>query len=116
MTAQLSLLPHLVETSPLGQVYYATEGCNIKIGWTARTPKKRGGELNVDMLVTFGGGELDERRHHRMWSRYRIGSSEWFRADKEILLWLTQQIEPNTYAWKVLQKLIYASMSGSAAA
>jgi hypothetical protein len=103
-----------LSTDQKESVYYATDMCNIKIGRT-RSPKRRGGQLRVDMLLTFEGGELDERRHHRMWQRYRIGTSEWFRATPELLLWLTRQVEPNTYAAAVLDRLIYAVMRGAAA-
>ena len=35
----------LVDAPVLGSVYYATDGCNIKIGHTERQPKRRGGEI-----------------------------------------------------------------------
>ena len=73
-------------------VYYATEGCLVKIGHTSRSPRRRGGELKVDMLLTIPGGEFEERRHHRMWAKYRIGRSEWFRPGDEMLLWLATRV------------------------
>lgn len=85
---QLTLLDIPVRT---GVVYYATDLCNIKIGRT-NNPRRRGGELKVTSLLTFPGGETEERRHHRMWARYRIGSSEWFRPADELLLWLATAI------------------------
>ncbi len=75
----------------VGFVYYATDMCNIKIGRTVNL-RRRGGELKVEMLLTFSGGEIEERRHHRMWAKYRIGSSEWFRPDNELLLWLAAHV------------------------
>ncbi len=83
---------HVMPTPPvLGKVYYATDGCYIKIGRSV-SPKRRGGELQVDMLLTFDGGEIEERRHHRMWAKYRIGASEWFRPGDDLLLWLATHL------------------------
>jgi hypothetical protein len=116
MTAQqLALVPSLAEVA-VETVYYATDMCNIKIG-RSRSPRRRGGELKVEMLMTFAGGQLDERRHHRMWKRYRIGSSEWFRAEPELLLWLNMHVEAGTRSAAVLRHLTFMVMSrGSEAA
>ncbi len=86
---QLSLVD--APTTDVEVVYYATDMCNIKIGRTI-SPRRRGGELRVDMLHTIPGGDFEERRHHRMWDRYRVARSEWFRPGDELLLWLVVQI------------------------
>jgi hypothetical protein len=86
-------------------VYYATDGFNIKIG-TTKAPARRGGELAVTFLLVFQGGVLDERRHQRMWAKYRIGTTEWFRPADELLLWLTTALEPSTRELAVLQAVI----------
>jgi hypothetical protein len=90
---QLSLV-EVPPTTPVEVVYYATEGCLIKIGRTS-SPRRRGGELKVDMLLTIPGGDFEERRHHRMWAKYRIGKSEWFRPGDELLLWLATRLLGN---------------------
>jgi hypothetical protein len=72
-------------------VYYATDMCNIKIGRTINH-RRRGGELKVAMLLTFDGDSSVERRHHKMWAKYRIGNSEWFRPGDDILLWLSAHL------------------------
>lgn len=82
----------LVDAPVLGSVYYATDGCNIKIGHTERQPKRRGGEIKTEIIYSVPGGLLDERRHHRMWAKYRIGSTEWFRPSGELTDWLTVQL------------------------
>lgn len=88
-------------------VYYATDMCNIKIGRTTNR-RRRGGELKVAMLLTFDGGEMEERRHQRMWAKYRIGTSEWFRAGDDLLLWLATQLLGGERALeaRVLQQLV----------
>lgn len=73
------------------RVYYATDFCNIKIGRSV-SPRRRGGELRVEMLYTLPGGTFEEKRHHRMWDRFRIGNSEWFRPGDDLLLWLVVQL------------------------
>lgn len=110
---QLSLLPNLPKATT-EVVYYATDLCNIKIGRSVN-PRRRGGELRAEMLLTFPGGQFEERRHQRMWRQYRIGASEWFRADSELLLWLDLQIERDTRAAIVLRQLAYSVLSGRAA-
>jgi hypothetical protein len=75
-----------------GIVYYATDGCNIKIGYTRRPARRRGGELGVTILYTEPGSELDERRAFDIWHRYRISRSEWFRPGDDLLLWLITQL------------------------
>lgn len=105
--SQLSLLPDLHTTGP-ERVYYATDFVNIKIGRTAN-PRRRGGELAVEMLFTIPGSELEERRQQRMWAKYRIGRTEWFRANDEMLLWLMTQLigsGPRPKEMAILQQLI----------
>lgn len=75
-----------------GRVYYMTDGYNIKIGYTAREARRRGGELKTEVIYSTPGTQLDERRHHRMWAKYRIDSTEWFRPSDELLLWLFVQV------------------------
>lgn len=83
---------HVMPTPPtIGRVYYATDHCYIKIGHSM-SPKRRGGELQVEMLLTFEGTVADEKRHHQMWAKYRIGTSEWFRPGDDLLLWLSLQL------------------------
>ena len=97
-------------------VYYATDMYNIKIGRTI-SPRRRGGELRVEMLHTIPGSQLEERRHHRMWAKYRIAKSEWFRPGDELLLWLTVELvkDGRTRELGVLRQLILDSKRGAAA-
>lgn len=83
----------LIKNAPkLGSVYYATDGCNIKIGHTERQPKRRGGEIKTEIIYSIPGGLIDERRHHRMWAKCRIPGTEWFRPADDMLLWLAAQL------------------------
>ena len=102
--SQLSLIDVPTTTEV---VYYATDMCNIKIGRTTNR-RRRGGELKVAMLLTFDGGDFEERRHHKMWDRYRIGTSEWFRPGDDLLLWLATQLlgRERSQESKVLQILV----------
>lgn len=113
MVMQLALvdLPVMAEV-----VYYATDGCNVKIGRTI-SPRRRGGELRVEMLHTIPGSELEERRHHRMWSRFRIARSEWFRPGDELLLWLAAEMvkADRHYELGVLRQLILDTKRAAAA-
>jgi Meiotically up-regulated gene 113 len=111
---QLALL-EAPAASTLGFVYYATDFCNVKIGRTV-SPRRRGGELKVTMLLTFQGGEQVERRHHRMWAKYRIGNSEWFRPSDDLLLWLAAQLLEGgrTQEAKALQYLVRGVKSRAA--
>lgn len=97
-------------------VYYATDMCNIKIGRTI-SPRRRGGELRVDMLLTIPGSQLEERRHHRMWSRFRIAKSEWFRPGDDLLLWLTAELvkDGRVRELGVLRQLILDTKRATAA-
>ncbi len=92
---------------PRESVYYGTDGCNIKIGRSG-SRRRRGGELKITMLLAFPGGRFEERRHHKMWEKCRIGDSEWFRPADELLLWITTQLEPRGRELAVLQELIRA--------
>ena len=102
--SQLSLIdvPTVAEVA-----YYGTDFCNVKIGKT-NNRRRRGGELKIAMLLTFDGGEAAERRHQRMWDRYRIGTSEWFRPGDDLLLWLATQLlgRERSQESKVLQALV----------
>lgn len=77
MFTQMTLMPDLPE--PKGWVYFglATDG-RIKIGFTRRPLKFRGGELRFRLLVAIQGSEETERMYHRQYAAYRIGESEWF--------------------------------------
>lgn len=98
-------------------VYYATDLYNIKIGRTI-SPRRRGGELRVEMLYTIPGSDFEERRHHRMWARYRIAKSEWFRPGDDMLLWLMVQLvgEGHPRELGILRQMILDIKRGEAAA
>ena len=94
---QLSLLPEL---PPLSQpsVYFMTDGVRVKIGYTERAPKRRGGELKTEIIYVQPGDEVAERREHRRWARNRIGSTEWFEATPTLLVWLALRMDVTTDA------------------
>jgi len=92
--------------APTGYVYFGTDGVNIKIGYST-SPRRRGGELKITQLLTFLGGVEDERRHHRIWARFRIGGSEWFRSDPELLEWLDRHVPQGTRERMSLRALIF---------
>jgi len=94
--------------APWESVYYGTDGCNIKIGLSGSV-RRRGGELKITMLLAFPGSRFEERRHHKMWEKYRIGDSEWFRPADELLLWITTQLEPRSRELASLQQVIKAA-------
>lgn len=95
-------------------VYYGTDGVHIKIGHSV-DHKRRGGELRIHMLLRFPGGELEERRHQRMWREYRL-YGEWYSAADELMLWITTQIEPRTRELAVVQGVIKNANKGRRAA
>lgn len=109
---------HVMPTPPvLGKVYYATDMHYIKIGHSM-SPKRRGGELQVHMLLTFDGGRQEEERHHGMWHRHRIGQSEWFRPGDDLLLWLSMQLVDTgrRNEARILRQLVYGLKQAGVAA
>lgn len=90
-------------------VYFATDLCNVKIGRTTRPLRQRGGELKVHMLHALRGVDIgEEQRQHQMWSRYRIGTTEWFRPGDELIIWLAANVPPgDARALAALQLLIF---------
>lgn len=95
MTMTMSETPtlfDLVPEVPQSSVYYATDGLNIKIGFTSREPRRRGGELKARMILAVPGTMLDERRLHNTWRHLRIGSSEWYRPGPRLLLSIQEQL------------------------
>lgn len=76
----------------MSYVYYGTDGLNIKIGFTSREPRRRGGELRLRMILTVPGTIFDERRLHSQWRHLRIGNSEWYRPGPRLLLSIQEQL------------------------
>lgn len=105
MTTQLALFDAPNLRRPPGYVYYGTDGCNIKIGYSTRTVR-RGGELRLTMLHTTPGTVEDERAAHRRWMRYRI-NGEWFAAEPPLLEWLDEHVLSGTTARATLRMLIF---------
>lgn len=90
---QLTLLPEIDEPYPfVGRIYFMTDGVRIKIGYTERPPRRRGGELKTEVIYTEPGDELAERREHKRWSANRIGMTEWFEVTYRILVWLALRV------------------------
>jgi hypothetical protein len=109
-TTQLQLFtpprPPIEPPRTTGFVYFGSDGCNIKIGYTTSL-RRRGGELKLTMLWTVPGTVEDERAFHRTWARRRIGSSEWFRPDARLLEWLDERVLRGTAARAALRMLIF---------
>lgn len=99
--------------SPLSKVYFGTDWCNVKIGRSVN-PRRRGGELRISILWTVGGGLAEEQSYHRMWASRRIGQSEWFRPNDEMLLWLALNA-PDDRARQMVRSLVVSLKRGHAA-
>lgn len=84
---QLLLLPELPAIAQ-PTVYFMTDGVRVKIGYTERQPRRRGGELKTEVIYHMPGDETAERREHRRWATNRIGNTEWFEATPSLLVWL----------------------------
>jgi hypothetical protein len=94
--AQLTLLPDYEPEPFVSQIYWMTDGIRVKIGYTERPPKRRGGELKTEVIYTEPGDELAERREHKRWSASRVGiSREWFEASRTMLVWLALRVDPH---------------------
>lgn len=90
MSAQATLYPEL---PPNGSgVYYMTDGIRIKIGYTTRLPRRRGGELKTEVLHFLPGDMFTERREHNRWRRCHI-VGEWFDATPLLLVWLSIRVD-----------------------
>lgn len=84
---QLLLLPELPALAQ-PTVYFMTDGVRVKIGYTERAPRRRGGELKTEIIYAMSGDEVAERREHQRWADNRIGKTEWFEATPSLLVWL----------------------------
>jgi hypothetical protein len=89
---QMTLLPDLPALSQPA-VYFMTDGVRIKIGFTERPPRRRGGELKTEVIWHMPGDEVTERREHRRWAASRIGTTEWFEATPSLILWLALRVD-----------------------
>lgn len=105
---QLSLLPQPEPDPFVGRVYWMTDGIRIKIGYTERPPKRRGGELKLEIIYIAPGDELAERREHKRWAANRIGTTEWFEPDFTFIIWLALRVTPSdTSALRALEWLAH---------
>jgi len=101
-------LPDMPEVTGEGQVYFFWDGrLYIKIGWTARPIKRRGGELRAIPIMAIPGSRLLEKRLHRRYAALRQGDSEWFWPDDLLindLFYLAGKIKPggDERAYKIL--------------
>lgn len=82
----------------------------VKIGWTGRTPRRRGGELRADgqMLCWWPGDQFDEQRLHREMEAHRLaGNREWFALDPEVIRFLIAQCQQHDFpqALRLLRSL-----------
>jgi hypothetical protein len=82
---QMTLLPELPGKNP--GVYFMTDGIRVKIGYTERQPRRRGGELKTEVIHFIPGDISTERREQHRWSHCHI-VGEWFEAIPSFLIWL----------------------------
>jgi hypothetical protein len=71
-----------------GLVYFAWDGCYLKLGYTTRSPKRRGGELDIEIIFSVPGTPLLERQLHRRYAALRMGDpdhSEWYWPADELI-------------------------------
>jgi len=88
----MTLLPDLPAVAQPA-VYFMTDGVRVKIGYTERQPRRRGGELKTEVIYFMPGDEVTERREHRRWESSRIGATEWFEATQSLLVWLAIRVD-----------------------
>jgi|SRR5215467_7267368 len=87
----LTLYPDLPTARQPG-VYFMTDGIRVKIGYTERLPRRRGGELKTEVIYFMPGDILTERREHQRWHRCHI-VGEWFEATPLLLVWLSIRVD-----------------------
>lgn len=100
-------LPGMPAKEAPGLVYFAWSAPYIKIGYTERELKRRGGELKVQMFLSVPGSRLDEKRLHRIYGSCRMGGGEWFWPDARLvadLFWLAGK-QRNEKAYVVLRHI-----------
>ena len=104
---QLTLVPEYENPEPFtSRIYWMTDGVRIKIGYTERPPRRRGGELKTEVIYAEPGDELAERREHKRWSASRIGMSrEWFEATRTMLVWLALRVDADPAGARALEWL-----------
>ena len=78
--------------APQETVYVMTDTRYFKLGFTARPVRRRGGELRAFELLSIRGDRAEEARLHQRFKRYRIGDSEWFRPEGDLLLWVIARV------------------------
>lgn len=93
---QATLMPEL--PAARGGTYYMTDGIRIKIGYTDRPPRRRGGELKTEMLLFIPGPPSTEDVEHMRWAELRMGSTEWFNISFGLVRWLTARMDRDDLA------------------
>jgi len=74
---------------PLGQIYYLTDGENVKIGFTLDWNKRKYAystysPRHLELLTIHAGTRVDEKRLHRMFKPHRV-KNEWYRQAPEVM-------------------------------
>ena len=91
MGTALTLYPDLPASTQPG-VYFMTDGIRVKIGYTERPPRRRGGELKTEVIYFMPGDMATEHREHQRCDRCHI-TGEWFEATPTLLVWLAIRVD-----------------------
>lgn len=104
-TSQDSLYPDLPPDQ--GGCYYMTDGIRVKIGYTERPPRRRGGELHTELLLFIPGPPAIEEAELMRWDKIRIGKSEWVEFTMGLEAFLLRKMNPDHWdAQRAIDSLI----------
>lgn len=89
----------------IGNIYFITDGQNIKIGYTKNSVEKRlkqlntGNESKLYILGYMNGSQEDEKYLHKKFGFYRIRhDGEWFYPNQEIIDYINDNsLKPHSY-------------------
>lgn len=92
----------------MGNIYFISDGINIKIGYTKNNVEKRLKQLNTGnendlYILGYINGTLDDEKHlHWKFGNHRIRQNgEWFYPSQEIIDYINNHnLMPHTYVEK----------------
>ena len=97
-----------IKNNKIGFVYFITNGQNIKIGFTSKSPKQRLKQLNTGsdkqlfLLGYMSATQSKEKELHSQFEYLKIRSNgEWFQVDDKLLDYINEVNEiKNTYVFR----------------